>query len=519
MGEFFLKSITPLALALFMALPLNRAEAIVISPEQYENIVKIQTESLFPVPPRLEKRVDFWIDIFTIYRSSQIILHDAENPERIYLIFDSPEPPDNLFAPYTQIEQDQIDEKKEIVVAFLHAIADARFGAKTDTDELSDEAAQAYSDIAGLFWGLFDGSVDLDDLDDFQSNILRIAEYFKDERSRDALIKAAGEKRIRAQRGASDNFREALVYSGLYIDMVRDMLVSNGIPPQIACLPFIESFYNPTAMSHKNAAGIWQFTRWAARDERLRIGPVIDERKDPYLSTLAAANKLKKENRLFVKTARSLGINIDNVPLWDLNITAWNLGPYGLRKAIKRMKSVEIDKILFDYRQRSKGFAVKNFYSEFLAAMHVYANSKRYFKNVKPYPPIDTLVEDYELPSSISFSGLAQDLGIEKEQLHLFNPSLTLAARLDAVKIPRSTVIKVPKGTEVQRSLEQIYAQEKFLLEDEDLEEQLTYTVRRGDTLSEIAYKFGVGLSRLMNSNGLRSSRIYPSTVLIIPLK
>jgi len=96
----------------------------------------------------------------------------------------------------------------------------------------------------------------------------------------------------------------------------------------------------------------------------------VDERRDPILSTVAAAKLLK--------------LNFKALQSWPLAITAYNHGTQGMKNAKKRY-GVNIVDVINGYRSRSFGFASKNFYAEFLAALHVVKNKKKYF----PYANFD----------------------------------------------------------------------------------------------------------------------------------
>jgi len=104
------------------------------------------------------------------------------------------------------------------------------------------------------------------------------------------LRKAA--KNIRFQRGQADNFRQAIVRSGRWEAFIKRTLREKGVPEGLWILPFVESSFNPAAYSSVGAAGVWQFTRSTGK-RYMRIDHVVDERRDPIRATESAAQLLK----------------------------------------------------------------------------------------------------------------------------------------------------------------------------------------------------------------------------------
>ena len=121
-------------------------------------------------------------------------------------------------------------------------------------------------------------------------------------------------------------------------------------------MPHVESSFDPYAYSKVGAAGLWQFMRSTGR-RFLRIDAAVDERLDPYRATEAAAQLLSYNYRL-------LGS-------WPLAITAYNHGAEGMRRAREQLGTDDIVRIVRDYHSPTFGFASRNFYVSFLAALTV----------------------------------------------------------------------------------------------------------------------------------------------------
>jgi len=157
--------------------------------------------------------------------------------------------------------------------------------------------------------------------------------------------------------------------------------------------------------------------------------------------------------------ARLLRDNYNALGSWPLAITAYNHGRGGMMRAQSEVGSSEITKVIDEYRGPLFGYASMNFYSEFLAAVDVYRSYEQYFG-----------------------------------QLTLDRPSMTKQAVASAVKpAPKAKAAQTAKVSPADK-----------------------YKVRRGDTLTEIAQKFGLSVRELMNSNNLRNSAIHAGQILLV---
>ena len=107
----------------------------------------------------------------------------------------------------------------------------------------------------------------------------------------------------------------------------------------------------------------------------MQVDHVLDERNDPFLATTAAA--------------KLLAYNYSITGNWPMAITAYNHGLSGARRAMREFGDTEYVDILRNYKGRTFGFASRNFYVAFLAAMQIDQNPQEYFPGVVPDKPID----------------------------------------------------------------------------------------------------------------------------------
>jgi len=135
------------------------------------------------------------------------------------------------------------------------------------------------------------------------------------------------------------------------------ILRQHKVPEELVALPLIESSFDNRARSHAKAAGLWQFLRSTARRFGLSVRGKQDERYDPVRSTAAAARMLKHHH--------------EELGSWPLAITAYNHGLGGIKRAVQTLGTQDIGRIVAEYQGRRFGFASRNFYAEFLAAMEL----------------------------------------------------------------------------------------------------------------------------------------------------
>lgn len=400
------------------------------------------TSPSFPRPPELEPDIHFWTRVYTEVDSRAGLLHDARYLDVVYEAIHFP---DGL-SKKAQIQY--VKSKKEYYRQILKRLAQGR-------------------------------------RNDLQAAEQRVLDLWSEDVSKRTLRTAA--RRIRFQLGQADRFRKGLIRSGAWEDYIRNTLAAMDLPKALAALPHVESSYNPMAYSRVGAAGLWQFTRSTGR-RYLRIDHVVDERLDPYRSTIAAA-RLLKHNRAVTGS-------------WPLAITAYNHGAAGMRRAVRELGTNDITTILRRYDGPTFGFASRNFYVAFLAAVDVANNAETYFGSLQKHPPEEH--EHVKLPTYVSIQSLLNGLGIKRSALKEANPALRSAVWRGVKHVPQGYPLGVPRASvpgSVKTLIASIASTEGFADQIPDR----TYRVRRGDTLSGIGAQFDVSVSELVELNMLRN--------------
>lgn len=303
---------------------------------------------------------------------------------------------------------------------------------------------------------------------------------------------------IRCQVGQKDRFREGVIRSGAYIEEIKQIFRELDLPEDLAYLPHVESSFNPKAYSKFGAAGIWQFTHSTGR-RYMRIGYTVDERRDPIISSRAAA-KLLKDN--FYKLHN-----------WPMAITAYNHGSTGMLRAKRRKGGYET--IFKEYRSRIFKFASRNFYSEFLAARDVAKNYYRYFGDLKLDSPVNTTVVILE--GYASLPEIARYLKLDIGAVSELNPALRKPVIRGQKYVPQGYRLRLPEDT--GHDWKGMIAELSPKLFKHFQKRSRIYTVRRGDTAGQIAKIHGVKLRDLIAANNLdASATIFINQNLRIPL-
>ena len=401
------------------------------------------SENPFVRPAEIEPDVRFWVRVYTEVTTNGGLVHDDRKLDVVYEVMNFPE---NLAR---EERQRQVQEAKERYSAILRRLASG--GSASSPEER------------------------------------RVRALWPETISARALNEAAG--RVRFQLGQADRFRAGLIRAGAYEAHIAETLANMGLPAELSALPHVESSFDPEAYSKAGAAGLWQFMRSTGR-RFMRIDSTVDERMDPYRSTVAAAQLLQ--------------FNYDLLGTWPLALTAYNHGASGMRRAKEKQGTDDIVTIIRTHQSRTFGFASRNYYVAFLAALEIDRNPEQYFGALTRRAEVKT--QPFELPAYVPVSALERTLGVDRQTLRALNPSLTAAVWSGERYVPRGFVLRLPEESAAAADpgvrLASLASGERFDAQKVDR----TYRVRSGDTLSRIASANGTTVAALMRLNDLRSA-------------
>ena len=412
------------------------------------------SDTPFPRYREIEPNVAFWIDIYSKYTTLQAVIHDSRDLSVVYDVI-AVKPYDAPGA--RKINRRRMKRAKAKYEAILKRLA--------ADPHCKDEDCK------------------------------RVAQLFGDRADAGAFRRASHQ--VRGQLGQKDRFQEGVIRSGAYLDEIRAILKSYGVPEDLAYLPHVESSFNPGAYSKFGAAGIWQFTRSTGR-RYMSVDYVLDERRDPIRATHAAALLLKD--------------NYAKLGSWPLAITAYNHGAAGMARA--RKKHGAYPAIFAAYRSRTFKFASRNFYSEFLAARHVAAHHETYFGPLTLDAPRPS--HTIALKGFVRLEDLCAHYDVVPDVLREMNPALRPPVFSDQKYVPKGYHLRLPAKIAVRAA--DLAPLPASLMKAAQRPSRF-YTVQRGDTAGRIARRHGVRLDDLILANNLnRRATIYPRQTLRIPL-
>ena len=287
-----------------------------------------------------------------------------------------------------------------------------------------------------------------------------------------------------------------------YYELFEGILDRHQVPLELKHLTVVESALNPKARSRVGATGLWQFMLGTGRMYNLYNDSYVDERFDPVKSTEAAAKMLK---RLY-----------DDYGDWFLALAAYNYGSGNVNKAIARSGG----KRNYWEVRRYMPTETSNYVAAFIAANYIMT----YYREHGIVPELPKIAyrdtDTINVKSLVSFDLLAKKLDMSVEELQFLNP----AFKLDAVPYAptRHYSIILPSDKAL------VFAQEESAIYDEAAQTEaalkkalsykatttpgsggsMVYRVRKGDTLSGIAARYGVTVSKIKNWNHLKSDKL-----------
>lgn len=320
-----------------------------------------------------------------------------------------------------------------------------------------------------------------------------------------------------------------------YGPIFRQALEAEGLPLELQYLPVIESGLDPNAVSRHGATGLWQFILNTAHGLGLEVNSLVDQRRDPYLSSRTAAKYLKQLYEAYGD--------------WTLAIAAYNCGPTTVNKAIRRAPGDPKDrnfwKIYNLLPEETRGYVPM-----FIAANYVMNYYPKH--GIAPVLPTKPLITDtIGISQRTHFNQISAILNIPIEELRMLNPQyradiipataekqymLTLPSQqihayllsedaihnFEADKYARDAVVEPSNATSLTADNHAATTDELAELKAMGTQSSaadktgagtttpvtITHKVVAGETLSSIANQYGVTEREIKNWNNLRRNAI-----------
>lgn len=294
--------------------------------------------------------------------------------------------------------------------------------------------------------------------------------------------------------GESNFFIESYKRSGQYRPMILEALKSAGLPEELSWLPLIESGFKVNALSSARALGLWQFIPSTGYKFGLKRDLYIDERLDFEKSTEAAIAYLKELHQIFGD--------------WATVLAAYNCGEGRVLRVIRTQNVNYLDNFWDLYTRLPRETA--RYVPRFLATLHIVNNLEKYgFNTIEPLPAL--AYETVTISQEAHVKAIAETIKVSEMTLKSLNPEL----RNNILPSDEYT-LRVPVGKS-----------DIFMAKINDIPTyspppspqpsravtttQTRHRVKKGETLSSIANRYGVSMERIANANNLSKKNLIVS--------
>lgn len=291
------------------------------------------------------------------------------------------------------------------------------------------------------------------------------------------------------------SFERALGRMERYGDYVDSLIAERGLPPSLRYLPIVESGYSPAAVSHASAAGMWQFMAPVARSMGMRVDAIVDQRRDPFEATPRALAYLEELHGRFGS--------------WFLALAAYNGGPSRVSGLLRRHRPLAFggDSLYLVIRPHLP-LETREFIPKFLAAATLAERPARYGLAVAS--PEDPLRFDVvTVPDATTLDVVASAAGVTENEIRELNPQLLRGVTPRG----RVTELRVPEGSASR------FNDAYVLIPPNERVTVTEHVVASGETLSEIAERYGIRTAALQDANPrVRPRTLQIGTRLVVPL-
>ncbi|MCD0502958.1 transglycosylase SLT domain-containing protein [Bordetella petrii] len=278
--------------------------------------------------------------------------------------------------------------------------------------------------------------------------------------------------------------------AGKYLYFIVDEINRRGLPTELALLPFVESAYNPTALSRSQASGLWQFVPTTGQYFNLKQDWWRDERRDPIASTYAALDYLEK---LFEMQGD-----------WYLALASYNWGEGSVQRAMARNEAANRPS---DYLSLDMPEETRNYVPKLQAIKNIIANPRKYAVVLPPVensPYFAMVRKDRDIDVEVA-ARLAE---MPLEDFKALNPSFN---RPIIRGEHRATLLLPTDRVDTFNANLQAYTG--------DLSSWKVYKPRRGESYASIAKRFGVSEAELRRANDVSKRRkVASGGTLLIPV-
>ena len=276
-----------------------------------------------------------------------------------------------------------------------------------------------------------------------------------------------------------------------HLPYIRAVLATHKLPPDIIALPFIESGYNTMAYSPVGAGGMWQFMPATGRRFGLSVDWWEDERRNPYLATIAAAKYLGELYNMFGD--------------WNLALAAYNCGEGKMSRVISQSGHTNF----FDIAKNPNLLKqeTRHYVPKFLAVLKV-------FKNLKAlgFKPVNwgagQVLEEVTIPGGTDLAALAEACSMSWDEFHKYNSGF----RRQVSPPDRGSQVYVPV---TKKDLALAYLANPTCVANRGIR---SYTTAGTDSWWNISKRTGVPIAALRQMNPTVGDAVTPGQTVYVPL-
>lgn len=297
-----------------------------------------------------------------------------------------------------------------------------------------------------------------------------------------------------------------------YYPMFEEALDRYGLPLELKYLPVIESALNPIAVSRMGATGLWQFMLRTGQQYHLEVNSLVDERRDPYKSTEAAASYLNDLYKIYGD--------------WNLVIAAYNCGPGNVNKAIARSGGAkDYWAIYYNLPKETRGYV-----PAFIAANYIMNYNDEHFICPKESSDEFMSLDTIHVANEIHFNQISEVLNIPIEDIRRYNPQFKRDI-IPGNHKPYTLVLPathmyayISKSDEILNHNKDHYLTNRMQTLTNLNDGTVTsgnfvntyYKIKKGDTLGSIARRNSITVASLQRMNGMKSTKLSVGGSLIV---
>jgi membrane-bound lytic murein transglycosylase D len=290
-----------------------------------------------------------------------------------------------------------------------------------------------------------------------------------------------------------------LLRSTRYEALMKKVLRDNKLPEDLFYIALIESGFSSQAFSHASAVGYWQFIRGTGKHYKLKINKLVDERRDPVLSTQAAAEYFKDLYQRFNS--------------WYLAMAAYNVGEGRVDRAIKKYKTNDF--WVLSRNKRALPAETDNYVPKYIAAKLIAKNPDKYgFDGIDYMPPIE--FDHISLDKPMNLRLMAEKMNINYEDFKALNPKFK--GEIAPLESNNTLGLRIPPGSYEVAALASKESIVDIVEYVADQKETQNYKIRKGDTFSNIARRYRTTVAYLRDINDFtRKKKLRLGQTILVP--